>query len=131
MTDGERWVWADGTIYDPAIPGYRSATADELRRNVPREAVCDGCEALKAELNALRAAAKATVARHDGYCPPGSWRTPGHDVILAEWAAPDAALKPTSSSSAPDSEPEPNQTPQGTSDSARRPGGKVDEGPRP
>lgn len=32
-TGAETFVWADGTIYDPSIPGYREATADELRRN--------------------------------------------------------------------------------------------------
>lgn len=31
--ESETWVWADGTIYDAAIPGYRQATPDELRRN--------------------------------------------------------------------------------------------------
>lgn len=35
--DDETWVWADGTIYDPAIPGYRQATADEVSRNCPIE----------------------------------------------------------------------------------------------
>lgn len=31
----ETFVWRDGTIYDPSLPGYREATADELARNVP------------------------------------------------------------------------------------------------
>lgn len=128
MTDqGETWVWADGTIYDPSIPGYRQATADELRRNVTIESGCDGCAALKAELDALRAAAKAIVARYGRHCPPGSWQSPGHDVIFAEWDALDAALSHPSRPSAQDPEPGPNPSPQDTSGSARRPGGKVVE----
>jgi hypothetical protein len=43
--EGETWVWADGTIYDPAIPGYRQATADELRRNTPRADDIHTCSA--------------------------------------------------------------------------------------
>ncbi len=29
----ETWVWADGTIYDPELGGYREATPDELTAN--------------------------------------------------------------------------------------------------
>lgn len=40
----------------------------------------------------LHAAAAAIYARHANHCPPGSWKTPGHDVIRAEWDALAAAL---------------------------------------
>ena len=42
--------------------------------------------------NRLRQAAKAILARHYGHCPMGSWVSPGHDVIRAEWDALDAAV---------------------------------------
>ena len=49
----EVWVWADGTIFDPALPGYRPATAEEVEANYreqlwPPEAVtCPHCGAEK------------------------------------------------------------------------------------
>lgn len=32
-SEGDTWVWADGTIYDPGLGGHREATAAELAAN--------------------------------------------------------------------------------------------------
>jgi len=77
----ETWVWADGTIYDPTIPGYRMATPDEIRRNTP------GIEA-KAEVERLRAAL-SRIADRAKYLSEPAWTPEGCALVgkqIYRWA---------------------------------------------
>jgi hypothetical protein len=67
----------------------------ELRRIVTNDPVAavHRLAELEAALQGLKEAASAIVARHGGYHPMGSWQSPGHDVIRAEWQALYTALE--------------------------------------
>jgi hypothetical protein len=108
--EGETWVWADGTIYDPSIPGYRQATADELRRNVTAD---DDIVELRAQIAEALAALGAKDATNYE-------RVQAAGLILSRPGS-------TSRQSAPDTVPWPNSARRDTTDSARRPGETVVE----
>ncbi len=86
MTDeqGETFVWADGTIYDPLIRGHREATADELRRNVPgphrhacSENGCPGAECYRGRIDGCGHPSKSATDPDGGGCPWGAVPCPG------------------------------------------------------